>query len=752
MDNHENLNLEQVSGEDAIQGNVLKSESEQPNVADSNLDQIDENQLENEAKVDVSTETTNEVLSVNNETEDLKSDSDKDVSTDSVSNLAIENEPELAIEDLTTNQNKADETGSKDSVSRVPERDKAASGLAENLNDELLLNDPLPLPEDDESEVLDESDDEDVSENGADRVVDYSSFSKEQLLVALKDLIHEKPVNLIKRDVEEIKKNYYKLRKIEVDEIKKKFIADGEDAINFEVPKDVDEDYLKELFEDYRKRKAEFHEAEEQHRRDNLELKKEIIDKIGVLANGEESLDNTFSEFKELQRKWNEIGPVPHTESKDMWSSFNLQVERFYDYIKINNELRDLDFRKNLEFKIALCEKAESLLLESNVVNAYKTLQKYHEKWREYGPVPHKDREEIWERFQSITREINKKHQEHFLQIKEEREMNLRKKQVLCEQTEELLKAERKSINEWSESTQQIVDFQAMWKSIGMVPSHLNAPVYERFRSACNKFFEEKKEYFQKIREEQNNNLQLKIDLCVQAESMQNSTDWKKTTDAMLQLQKRWKTIGQVPRKQSDVVWKRFRSACNKFFEAKSAFFNDRDQSLKDNLEKKLKLVAEVKAYIPAADHSNNVAKIKEFQNRWTEIGFVPFREKDKLQKDYRNAIDSLYEKLNLSKDDVDMSKYRERMELYAGTSELDKLRKERSYIIQKMKTIESEITLWENNLSFFSGSAGDLLKDVNKKLDSARTELESLAEKKKIIDLTERALKKNEKDSTNEK
>ncbi|MDD4234922.1 MAG: DUF349 domain-containing protein [Bacteroidales bacterium] len=649
-----------------------------------------------------------------------------------------------------TSANKQEEhKTAKDVTNNVVKKDKATStniSKSERKSDEFVI-----LPEEDDSENIetqeDEIDDDTDVQGDEQNNIDYSSLSKEELLVVLNQLLREKPVSSIKRDVEEIKKHYYRLRNDEIESIKNKFIATGEDEINFEVPKDTDEAYFKELLEDYRKLRTDYAEALEKMKEDNLALKKEIIDKIGVLANGEESLNNTFNEFKELQQKWNEIGAVPHSESKDLWHSYNLQVERFYDYIKINKELRDLDFKKNLEYKIELCEKAESLMLEPNIVDAYKKLQEYHNKWREIGPVPLTNREEIWERFQVITREINKRHQEHFIKIKEEREMNLKQKEVLCQQAEAILKMERNSFKDWNEQTRQILDLQKMWKSIGMVPASLNTPIYTRFRESCNKFFEEKKEYFLKIREEQNNNLQLKLDLCVQAESMQNSTDWKKTTDAFLKLQKKWKTIGTVPQKQNDVIWKRFRAACNHFFEAKSEFFKNRQDELNENMIAKEKLISEIENYEPSDDHAKNVEKIKEFQNKWTEIGFVAFKVKEKLQKDYREAIDQLYKKLNMSKDVVDITKYRERMDIYAEGKELEKLRKERSYIIQKMKTIENDIALWENNLSFFSGSAGDLLKDVKKKLEKAHEELDNLAEKKKIIDLTERDVKKQIKE-----
>ena len=570
-------------------------------------------------------------------------------------------------------------------------------------------------------------------------------------MLNLKKIIAEKPVNLIRGDVDEIKKNYFKLRKTEEDAIRQKFLDSGEDEVSFEMPKDTDEDYLKELLADFKKRKEAYNLEQEKLKLDNLNLKREIIKKISLLANSEESLNKTFSDFKELQRKWNQVGLVPHSESKILLSAFNIEIERFYDYIKINKELRDLDFKKNLVFKLNLCEKAESLLLESDIVGAYKTLQIYHETWRDAGPVSREKREDLWERFQLISRELNKKHQDHFLKIKDEREANLKKKEILCEQAEVIANQANKSFDDWNKNTKQILDFQKMWKTIGMVPRQVNSVIYERFRKACNKFFDEKKEFFLIEKEREQDNLQQKVDLCVQAESMVDSTDWKKTTETYLSLQKKWKTTGPVSRKYSNDVWKRFRLACDTFFNAKSDYFGNREKELKDNLDLKNSLIAEILSYEPAGDHAGNVSKIKELQTKWSGIGFVPFRDKEKLQKNYRAAVDALYQKLNMSKDDVDESRYRERIELYVATGEKEKISKERIYLSQKITTLKSDISLWENNLSFFSGKADGLLKDVNDKLDNAREEIESLTEKKKIINVIERSFNKEKKTSDDE-
>ena len=575
---------------------------------------------------------------------------------------------------------------------------------------------------------------------------DYSALDKHQLLQSLKTIIYDKPVETIKVEIDAIKKAYYRSRQNEVIELKKQYIEKGGTEEAFDVPRDNDEDYFKELLNDYKARKAVYNEQLEVEKLANLDRKKEIIEKIGSLANRDESLTRTWEDFRELQRQWKNIGLVPAQEAQNILNAFQIQVEKFYDFIKIDKELRDLDLKKNLDLKLDLCNKAESLLLEPNVVEAYNKLQEYHLMWKEAGPVPNDKREEIWERFQAVTKQINKSHQDYFLKIKDELENNLQQKEVLCEQAEALLAEPCDTVKQWEDLTVRFSDLQQMWRGVGMVPRKSNAAVYNRFRNACNSFFESKKNFFSSIREEQNNNLQRKIDLCVLAESLKDSTDWRKTTADFLQLQKQWKEIGTVPRKHSQDVWLRFRKACDHYFNAKQEYFSNIDNEYATNLKLKLDLIKEVTDFHGTANGTENLNMLREFQNRWTEIGLVAFKDKDKLQKDFRTAISALYERLNIQKNAVDIEGFKQKVQMLADGGDRDTLRRERTNIVQKIKTLENDISLWENNMGFFSGKAESLLVDVKRKIEKAKAEIELLISQKKAIDLAEREFNKSEK------
>ncbi|HQP03625.1 MAG TPA: DUF349 domain-containing protein [Bacteroidales bacterium] len=600
---------------------------------------------------------------------------------------------------------------------------------------------PLPEFDADLSEnQLDENDSELMKAEPEE--IDYSAYTKQELLHLLKQLIYEKPVNAIKLEIDSIKKAYYRCRQNEIVLLKKQFVDKGGIAETFEIPRDTDEDYFKELLNDYKARKSVYNEQIEKEKQENLVLKKQIIEKIGLLANRDESLARTYDEFRDLQKQWKEIGLVPQADMQNILNSYQMQIEKFYDFIKIDKELRDLDLKKNLDLKIELCNKAESLLIDPDVVEAYKKLQEYHQQWKELGPVPADKREEVWERFQVATRQINKNHQDYFLKIKEELENNLRQKEIVCEQAEALLLEPCDTIAQWEEISKKFTELQSIWKSIGMVPRKNNATVYERFRAACNTFFENKKQFFSQIRDEQNNNLQRKIELCIQAESIKESTDWKKTTNDFLLLQKQWKEIGPVPRRQSQEIWLRFRKACDSFFITKQNYFANIDNEYTTNLNLKQSLINEVTSFSDTGSNSGNLEKLREFQNRWIEIGQVPHKEKERLQKDFRNAINELYTRLNIQKQSLDVEGFKQRIQILVDTGNIDGLRRERANIIQKQKTLDIEITQLENNMSFFSSKAESLLIDVKRKIEKAKAEMEQLAEQKKTVDLAERELR----------
>jgi hypothetical protein len=588
-----------------------------------------------------------------------------------------------------------------------------------------------------------EKDETPEEENKSNQPIDYSTFSKQELLENLKDIIQNEDVETSRVNVESIKARFYKIRNAELSELKKLHFESGKDIADFVPPRDEDEVYLKELLSDYKQKKADFLSELEKEKNENLKRKEAIIEKIKVLANGEESLQKTFEEFRELQKEWKEIGVVPKESVKSLWSNYNLQIERFYDFIKINNELRDLDFKKNLEAKIEICEKAEKLLLEPKIVNAYKLLQEYHDLWREIGPVPQEKRDEIWERFSLASREINKKHQEYFLEKKEERENNLNAKIALCEKAEIIANENYEAIKDWNDKTNEILEIQKVWKTIGMVPQKQNNEIYDRFRTACNLFFEKKQDFFSIRKSEFDDNLQKKLDLCIQAEALQNDTNWNNTRDQIMKLQEEWKAIGPIPKKQSDEVWKRFRKACDTFFSTRVSHFKQRKEEEKGNLEKKLKIIENIKHFKASEEKTENLKALQEFQNEWTKIGFVPKRDKEKLQTEYKQALEKAFEGIDMSLSSLNNSQFEKQVEDWIKVKDESKIQSERQKINTKISKIKEDIVLWENNMSFFTGSSSEsLLKDVKKKIQKSTKETDNLKEKRKILDIALRNLK----------
>jgi hypothetical protein len=568
--------------------------------------------------------------------------------------------------------------------------------------------------------------------------VNYSNFTKEELVDTLRKYISEYPLERIKNHVEAIKSVFYKLHNDEVDKIHIRFIEEGGKEEDFKVEDSPLEINMKELINIYRDKRNEQSKNAEEQKEVNLQAKYDIIEAIKELINSQESLNKTFHDFRSLQESWREIGPVPQKNLKDLWESYHYHVEAFYDYIKINKELRDLDFKKNLDAKLKLCEKAEELLLESSVVEAFRSLQVLHDQWREIGPVPADKRSEIWERFRDATSKINRKHQEYFVNLKEEQKKNLQEKTALCEKSEEIAALEIDNAKDWEIRSKELIDIQKIWKTIGFAPKKHNTKIYERFRAACDSFFDKKREYFASNREEQENNLQLKTELCIQAEALQDSTDWKKTTDELIRLQKRWKTIGPVPIKQSDKIWKRFRAACDTFFNSKSKFYETIDSRYEDNLKAKEGLIKSIEEFELTDDVNKNLEQLKFFQREWAEIGFVPIKVKDEIQEKYREAINNKFDQLKLDEGKKSLLKFRSRIESIISKPNADRrLAMERDKCFNKLKQLENDITLWENNIGFLSNSknAESMITDVERKIKLAKEKIESLQEKINIID-----------------
>lgn len=604
-----------------------------------------------------------------------------------------------------------------------------------NENEELMIeNLSAELPEKEEPRPMFDhlSDDLELPP------VDYSGYSKHELVETIRLIIENRPPSEIKGDIDRLKVLFYKKMKLEADERKNKFLEGGGKIEDYRAWVDPDDAVVKHLLEKYKEKKTDYNKIQEAEKYENLKKKYDIIDKIKELVNREESINKTFHDFRILQNEWHSIGVVPQTALKDLWENYHHYVEIFYDYIKINKELRDLDLKKNLESKIKLCERAEELLLEPNPVNAFRSLQDFHNNWREIGPVPQEAKNEIWERFKEATSQINKRHHEYFEKQKDDQRKNLDAKIALCEEVEAINLLEMKNFRDFDDRAAKVVELQKMWRTIGFAPKKQNNKVYQRFRDACDAFFEKKREFYSDNKEIQLTNLQLKTELCIHAEALQESSDWKGTSDELIKLQKEWKEIGPVPRKQSERSWKRFRKACDHFFNRKAEFFAKLDTSYEDNLKEKLAIIDELEKFDPGTDVHAAFERLKELQRKWTDIGFVPFNMKDEITNKYRNALNKEFDKLKIGDDDKNILKYKTKLDnLKANPKASRKVRNERDKFFTKIKQLESDIVLWENNIGFFAKStnADTMIKEVEEKIDSARRMIKTLEEKVRMID-----------------
>ena len=475
------------------------------------------------------------------------------------------------------------------------------------------------------------------------------------------------------------------------------------------------EQNFKAMYADYKKDRAEYNRAQDEMREANLAAKKAIIEELKALTEGQDDVSSCFPAFRELQNRWKEAGPVPAQSYRDINDSYQFQVEKFYDMVKINRDLRDLDFRKNLEAKIALCEQAEALSQREDVVEAFKELQKYHEQWKEYGPVSKEYREDIWNRFKAATAVVNKKYQAHFESLKGEYEQNLEKKRAICEKAEELLRQEIGSTAEWNEAGKQMDELLAEWKTIGYATKKENQKIYERFRAACDTFYARKREYYTAVKDTMNENVSRKISLIEQAEALKDSTDWKKTTDQFISLQKQWKEIGYVPRKKADQLWKRFRAACDAFFENRDENA-PKENDIYSNLKAKKRLIDEILAYESVEDEAANADKMRAFADRWNEIGHVPYKEKDNIIEAYRAAMNKKFPLF---------SKQRQQRQDGGKRSPKDAL-------IARYNALQQDITTYENNIGFFSASksSAPLIKQMQEKIEQSKRQLKELEEK----------------------
>lgn len=559
--------------------------------------------------------------------------------------------------------------------------------------------------------------------------------TKQQVVDRLKELAAGEEIPE-KAEMDLLKILFYKYHNAEMQEAFRTFVAEGGNEEEFQPQMDPLEPEFRAAMQVVRERRAAMHEALEKQKQENLVRKLAILDRIQQIATTPEEASNAFDEFKQLQAEWKEIKAVPAERATELWKNYQLYVENFYDLLKLGHELRDYDFRKNLEIKTRLCEQAELLEKEENVIQAFNQLQGLHQEWKETGPVAKDLRDGIWERFKAASTVINKRHQAHFEEIKAREEQNLAEKTALCEQLEAIKIEDLKTFADWDATTQQIIAMQAQWKTIGYAPQKTNATIFERFRLACDSFFVQKAKFYQEQKDSQNENLAKKKELVEKAESLMKSTDWRATGDALIQLQKQWKEIGAVPRKYSDSLWKRFVGACDHFFEAKQKATASAHKEENANLEQKRGIIEELKA-LAAKEGEDIIQQVKALQQKWNEVGHVPFREKDKLFKEYREICDNIYGALSATQAKRRLNNFRSSL---AQRVEKDatNLSNERNKMMRAYEKMRDEIKTYENNLGFLTSNSkkgNSLVDSMKKKVDKLRDELNLLAQKIKAVD-----------------
>lgn len=569
---------------------------------------------------------------------------------------------------------------------------------------------------------------------------EYQKLTLEQQLEELNAVVANSDVMAIKTRVGVLKSKITEQIKQIKKEQQAKFMAENENGEEY-VPEQLEaEKILTSALSVYKVNKAKYIEQIEQEKQRNLEAKQNIILSLKNLVEEESNLKVLNDKFKELQEQWRNIGPVPQSESTNLWQNYHFYVEKFFDILRMNREMRDLDLKKNLELKIKLCEDAESLLLQESINKSFKDLQKLHEEWKELGPVPEDKKEEIWERFKNASDQINQRRREHYETILSEQQSNYNAKLVLCQQAEELVAKECNSIKENNEISDQLTELLKVWKTLGPAPAKLNDEIWDRFKSTLDKFFQAKKEYFQQMKEEQLQNYNMKVDLAIRAEGIAKRTDWKQATEEILELQKEWKNVGAVPKKHSDAVWKRFRAACDLFFEAKSNYFANIQTIEAENLAKKEDLIQRIVNHQFTEDKNENLEAMKAYQREWTELGHVPKKEKDRIYNEYKSAVNKKFEELKVSAEELKRGNFQNKLDNILSSPNAEKvLDKEKRFLVNKLAQLKEDISLWENNLGFFANSKNaDLLKaEFAKKIEMAKHEVKELEYKIKMMNST---------------
>ena len=559
--------------------------------------------------------------------------------------------------------------------------------------------------------------------------------TKKEVVERLKE-IAASDENPDKDEIDLLKTVFYKLHITEREARMKEYIDGGGDPEAYQIMPDEDEETFKQQMAIVREKRARIFQQQEAEKQANLEKKLEIIEKIKAMATSPDEANKSYNEFKELQQKWKDIKNVPADRASELWRNYQLYVEQFYDLLKLNSEAREYDFKKNLETKTKLCEAAEKLADEEDVISAFHQLQELHQQYRETGPVAKELREQIWTRFKAASTVINKRHQQHFEDLRSKEEENLTLKTALCEKVEEISKLENKTASDWEKRSKEIIDIQNQWKTIGFAPQKMNVKIFERFRAACDDFFGRKSEFFKEMKQAYAANIEKKKALVEKAQALADSTDWKVTSDKLINLQKEWKTIGVVPKKIGDQLWHDFLNACNKFFEARNAANAGARNEERENLEKKRSIIEQIKALVADAANATR-EKVQALTDEYNKVGHVPYKEKDALYAAYHEALDAIYKELNISNKRRRLDDFKSNIRNMAKRGE-DAIDNERGRLTRRFEQLKQEIQTYENNLGFLNASSkkgNSLIDEMNRKVQKLRDDLELVRQKIKAID-----------------
>ena len=561
----------------------------------------------------------------------------------------------------------------------------------------------------------------------------YALRQTQEEVVARLTEINKDACNADKQEIDYLKQTFYKLHKAEQDAARKAFIDGGGNPDDFVPAPDPWETRFKEIMSSIKEKRSIMAAEQEQEKEENLQKKLAILDKMKTLTETTEDTSKIYNEFKQLQQEWNEIKQVPANKVNELWKSYQLYTEKFYDMVKLNNEFREYDFKKNLEQKTHLCEAAEKLAEEPDVVSAFHQLQKLHQEFRNIGPVAKDLRENIWARFKAASTAVNRRHQQHFEMLKEKEQNNLDQKTVICEIAESMDYDNLKTFADWENKTQEILALQAKWKTIGYAPQKMNVKIFERFRAACDEFFKRKAAFFKQIKESMAENLEKKKALCEKAEALKDSTDWKQTAEILTQLQKEWKTIGPVAKKHSDAVWKRFIGACDYFFAQKNKATSSQRSVEVENMAKKEEIIKQLIALDASGSTDNSTAEqTRALIKEWNSIGHVPFKEKDRLYNEFHKWVDKLFDKLNLSASERKLSDFK------SGLGKGDNLYRDREKLVRTYESLKSDIQTYENNLGFLNSASkkgNTLVAEVTRKIERLKGDMELVLKKIEAID-----------------